>query len=287
MLSPLEASREQLVRSALGVLKQNAAHNRSGLPPFRLPKVAQKILGGLIAYLADQDEGAARAIGESLAHDGLGMRSLAAVGRALMKEVLASFSGGDIPLHAHAYLALLTEALAAGEIAEFSRQRDEMQAALERAIQGRERELKRLIQELSTPIMPVYDRILALPLIGDIDAERAQKINEKLLHAVAQRQAQTVIIDITGVPSVDIETAFALMAAARAVELLGARVALVGISPAVARTLAHLDVTLEGVKTLSNLQGGIRYALELQGLAVRRALPRGRARPAPSRERKL
>jgi rsbT co-antagonist protein RsbR len=135
--------------------------------------------------------------------------------------------------------------------------------------------------------MPVHDQILALPLVGEIDAERAQKINETLLHAVAQRQARTVIIDITGVPSVDMDVASALMAAARAVELLGARVALVGISPAVARTLAHLDVALEGVRTLGNLQGGIRYALELQGLAVRKALPRGRARLAPSRERKL
>jgi rsbT co-antagonist protein RsbR len=185
----------------------------------------------------------------------------------------------EVAYSAHVYLTLLTEALAAGEIGELSRQRDEMQIALERSIRSRELELRKLIQDLSTPIMPVHNRVLVLPLVGDIDDERAQKINEKLLHAVSQRQARTVIIDITGVPSVDMAVASALMGAARAVQLLGARVVLVGISPEVARTLTQLDIAIEGVRTLANLQRGIEFALELQGLAVREALPRGRARP--------
>jgi rsbT co-antagonist protein RsbR len=288
MLSPLDASRDQLTGSALKVLKENAVHNRSGLPPFRLPQVAQKIVAGLIAYTVDKDETAGRALGQVLAHQGLGMRSLVAVGRVIMKEILArppEPEGGELAYSAHVYLTLLTEALAAGEIGEFSRQRDEMQIALERSIHNRELELRKLIQDLSTPIMPVHNRVLVLPLVGEIDDERAQKINEKLLQAVSQRQARTVIIDITGVPSVDMAVASALMGAARAVQLLGARVVLVGIRPEVARTLTQLDIAIEGVRTLANLQRGIEYALELQGLAVREALPRGRARFSHNRKR--
>jgi rsbT co-antagonist protein RsbR len=290
MLSLFDASRDQLTGSALKVLKENAVHNRSGLPPFRLPQVAQKIVAGLIAYAADLDDAAARALGQILAHQGLGMRSLVAVGQALMKEILARTSepaSGEAMLHAHTYLALVTEAMAAGEIGEFSRQRDEMQVALERSIRSRELELRKLIQDLSTPVMPVHNRILVLPLVGEIDDERAQKINETLLRAVAQRQARTVIIDITGVPSVDMAVASALMGAAQSVQLLGARVVVVGVSPGVAQTLTQLDIALEGVRTRANLQRGIEHALELQGLAVHKVQPRRRARPSPGREKKL
>jgi rsbT co-antagonist protein RsbR len=283
MLSPLDGLRDQLSGAALRALKGNALHNRSGLPPFRLPEVAQKIVAGLVSFVVGQDDAAARALGQMLAHQGLAMRSLVAVGQALMKETLAGVTGQEdgrlAALQAHTYITLLTEAMAAGEIAEFSRQRDEMQIALERSIESRELELQRIIQDLSTPIMPVHDRILVLPLVGQIDDERAKKINEVLLRAVSQRQARTVIIDVTGVPSVDSAVASALMAAARAVELLGACVVLVGIRAEVARTLTTLDIELEGVRTLANLQRGIEHALGLQGLAVRRALPkRGRSR---------
>jgi rsbT co-antagonist protein RsbR len=84
MLSPLDASRDQLTGSAIKVLKENAVHNRSGLPPFRLPQVAQKIVAGLIAYTVGKDEAAGRALGQVLAHQGLGMRSLVAVGQVIM-----------------------------------------------------------------------------------------------------------------------------------------------------------------------------------------------------------
>ncbi|MEO5727962.1 MAG: STAS domain-containing protein, partial [Byssovorax sp.] len=92
------------------------------------------------------------------------------------------------------------------------------------------------LRELSTPLLPLTEGVLAMPLIGTIDSARASEILETLLQGITERRAHTAILDITGVREVDVQTADALVGAARAARLLGARVILTGVSPAVART---------------------------------------------------
>jgi rsbT co-antagonist protein RsbR len=126
------------------------------------------------------------------------------------------------------------------------------------------------IRELSTPLIPLHTGILALPLVGTIDSHRASQIMETLLEGIARQQADVVIMDITGVPVVDTAVGNHLVQAARAAELLGARVILVWISAEVAQTMVQLGINLSRIVTLATLQSGIEYALELQGLAIAR-----------------
>jgi rsbT co-antagonist protein RsbR len=121
------------------------------------------------------------------------------------------------------------------------------------------------LRELSTPLIPLADEVVAMPLIGSIDSGRAQQIIETLLEGVAEHQAEVVILDITGVQMVDTQVASALMRAAQAVKLLGARVVLTGIRPEVAQTLVGMGADLGDIVTLSNLQSGIAYVLQQNG----------------------
>ena len=116
-----------------------------------------------------------------------------------------------------------------------------------------------MIQELSTPIIPISDKILVLPLVGAIDSARAQQIMETMLEAISQHQAAVLIIDITGVAMVDTGVAHYLLQAARAAQLLGTRVILVGISPEVAQTVVQLGVDLSSLPTYRSLQVGLEH----------------------------
>lgn len=116
-----------------------------------------------------------------------------------------------------------------------------------------------LLAELSSPLIPLADGVLVMPLIGSIDGSRAEQILETLLHGVIAQRARAVVLDITGVRAVDARVAETLLRAAGAIKLLGAAVLLTGISPAVADTLVGLDVDLGGIKTLASLREGIAY----------------------------
>ncbi len=121
-----------------------------------------------------------------------------------------------------------------------------------------------ILRELSTPLMPIANGIVVLPLIGNIDTIRAQQVLETLLEGVASHRATVAILDITGVTVVDTQVANVLIQAARAVRLLGAQVVITGINPPMAQTLVHLGVELRGIITLGSLQDGITYALRNQ-----------------------
>jgi rsbT co-antagonist protein RsbR len=99
-----------------------------------------------------------------------------------------------------------------------------------------------------------------MPIIGNIDDTRAARVIEALLQGLHKARARFAILDITGVPSVDAQTADALLRAARAVQLLGAQVVLTGIRPEVAQTLIALGTSLGGIVTCGNLESGIAYA---------------------------
>jgi len=120
------------------------------------------------------------------------------------------------------------------------------------------------LEELSTPLIPISDDILVMPLIGTIDARRAQKMMETLLQGLVMHAARVAILDITGVPVVDIEVAQALLRAAQAAQLIGARVVLTGIRPEVAQTLIGIGADLRGIVTYSTLQSGISAAIALR-----------------------
>ncbi len=118
------------------------------------------------------------------------------------------------------------------------------------------------IRELSTPLIPITNNAMIMPLIGSIDSLRARQIMEALLTGINTHQFTVAILDITGVQVVDTQVANALVRTARAVKLLGAQVVLTGIQPQVAQTLVELGVELEGIITRSTLQAGIAYVLQ-------------------------
>jgi PAS domain S-box-containing protein len=138
--------------------------------------------------------------------------------------------------------------------------------AEEATAETRMREARMRAQEesllaLSTPLVPIDDELLAMPLVGSIDGKRAGRVLEALLDGVTRSGAGAVILDVTGVPAVDAGTAEALLRAARAVALLGAEVVLTGIRPEVARTLVELDADLGAIVTRGTLKAGIAYAM--------------------------
>lgn len=118
------------------------------------------------------------------------------------------------------------------------------------------------LAELSTPLIPLNDQIVVMPLVGAIDSYRVEQVLDTLLRGIETSRAEFAIIDITGVPVVDTQVANTLLQAAQAVKLLGARVVLTGIRPEVAQTLVGLGVDLRQIITRSSLQSGIGYATE-------------------------
>lgn len=117
------------------------------------------------------------------------------------------------------------------------------------------------LRELSTPLIPIADNVVIMPLVGSIDTQRAQQVLESLLDGVAAHHAETVILDITGVQVVDTQVANAFIRAAQAVKLLGAHIIMTGIKPQIAQTLVQLGVDLRGITTRGTLQAGIAAAL--------------------------
>src|SRR5262249_7665765 len=117
------------------------------------------------------------------------------------------------------------------------------------------------LAELSTPLIPVSESTLVMPLIGAVDSRRVRQMMGVLLSGVAESKATSVILEITGVPVVDAQVANALFRAAQAVKLLGAQIILTGIRPEVAQTLVGLGIELRNLITRSRLQDGIAYAL--------------------------
>ena len=118
------------------------------------------------------------------------------------------------------------------------------------------------IQELSTPILEVWDGVLALPVIGVVDTRRSVEIMERLLAAIVNKRARFVIIDITGVEVVDTRTADQFIKVIKAAELLGAKCVLTGIQPSVAQTLVEIGVDLSSITTLRNLHAGLQECLQ-------------------------
>jgi len=124
------------------------------------------------------------------------------------------------------------------------------------------------ILEISTPVMQVWEGVLLAPLIGTLDSLRTQQFMERLLHRIVETNSPVALVDITGVPAVDTQTAQHLIDTISAVRLLGAQVILTGLRPAIAQTLVHLGVDLAGITTRSSLVAGLLTAMDSLGLQV-------------------
>ncbi|AST94872.1 positive regulator of sigma-B activity [Niallia circulans] len=122
--------------------------------------------------------------------------------------------------------------------------------------------------ELSAPLIPVFEGITVMPLIGTIDTARAKLIMENLLEGVIEHRSKVVLIDITGVPVVDTMVAQHIIEASEAVRLIGAKAVLVGIRPEIAQTIVNLGIDLARFPTQSTLRKGVVLALEMTGKKV-------------------
>lgn len=128
------------------------------------------------------------------------------------------------------------------------------------------REQQDAIRELSTPVLQVRERLLILPIIGVLDAQRARQLTEQLLGAIQSGRAKVVVIDITGVATIDLTVANHIVQTVEAARLMGASAIITGLSSKIAQTLVDLGVDLSMMHTVGDLQGGLEEAERLIGL---------------------
>ena len=137
------------------------------------------------------------------------------------------------------------------------------------------REQQEAIRELSTPVLQVRDRLLILPIIGGLDTQRARQLTEQLLGAIQTSRAKVVVIDITGVATIDMGVANHLVHTVEAARLMGASAIITGLSSKIAQTLVDLGVDLGMMRTVGDLQGGLEEAERLIGVKSAGADERG------------
>lgn len=133
-----------------------------------------------------------------------------------------------------------------------------------RAAEEKLKKQAREIMEMATvPVVQVWPGILLVPLIGMLDSQRSQQLMERLLHRVTETSSPIALVDITGVPTIDTQTAQHLIETIAAVRLLGAEVILTGVRPVIAQTLVHLGIELSNVITRSSLAAGLQKAVAM------------------------
>jgi rsbT co-antagonist protein RsbR len=176
-------------------------------------------------------------------------------------EVLKEESGNDAARFSDDVWSatVLLDALGLHTVKAFQRAREEI-------INRQQQELL----ELSTPVVKLWDGILALPMIGTLDSARTQFVMESLLQKIVETESQIAIIDITGVPTVDTLVAQHLLKTVTALRLMGADCIISGVRPQIAQTIVHLGVDLQGVTTKANLADALALALKRTGVTFTR-----------------
>jgi rsbT co-antagonist protein RsbR len=142
-------------------------------------------------------------------------------------------------------------------------------------IKGREEVILRQtdeITEISTPVIRVWDGILALPIIGTLDSARTQVVMENLLVEIVESGSSIAILDISGVPAVDSLVAQHLIKTVSATRLMGAECIISGIRPEIAQTVVHLGIDLSNIVTKATLASALRYAFTLLKLEVKKTI---------------
>jgi len=130
------------------------------------------------------------------------------------------------------------------------------------------KQTQEILEMATVPVVPVWEGILLVPLIGTLDSQRTQHLMERLLQRITETNSPVAVLDITGVPTIDTQTAQHIIETISSVRLLGAEVILTGVRPIIAQTLVHLGIDLSNVVTRSSLASGLRTALSLMDLAV-------------------
>lgn len=176
-------------------------------------------------------------------------------------DVLKDESGNDVARFSDDVWSatMLLDALGLHTVKAFQRAREEV-------ISRQQQELL----ELSTPVVKLWDGILALPMIGTLDSARTQVVMESLLQKIVETESQIAIIDITGVPTVDTLVAQHLLKTVTALRLMGADCIISGVRPQIAQTIVHLGVDLQGVTTKANLADALALALKRTGVVFTR-----------------
>jgi rsbT co-antagonist protein RsbR len=142
-----------------------------------------------------------------------------------------------------------------------------MEIALSEGADVIDRQRQQLL-ELSTPVIKLWDRVVAVPLIGTLDSARTQVVMEALLQAIVDQNAGVAILDITGVPMVDTVVAQYLLKTAMAVRLMGAECVISGIRPQIAQTIVQLGIDLGDITTRTTLADALAWALDKSGVSV-------------------
>jgi rsbT co-antagonist protein RsbR len=153
----------------------------------------------------------------------------------------------------------LVDTMAQFTVTAYQRSREDM-------IQRQQRELL----ELSTPVIKLWDGVLAVPMIGTLDSGRSQLVMEALLQRIVETGSELAIIDITGVPTVDTLVAQHLIKTVAAIRLMGADCIISGIRPQIAQTIVHLGIDLQGVTTKASLADALAVAMKRSGYLVTR-----------------
>ncbi|MER5476928.1 STAS domain-containing protein [Streptomyces sp. NPDC002734] len=172
-----------------------------------------------------------------------------------LKDVLAptvDTSAEDI--HAYLQLAKLADALALFTLEVYAKTREEIISAQSEQL-----------MELSTPVVKLWEGVVAVPLVGTLDSARTQVVMEKLLQALVDADADQAIIDITGVPAVDTEVAQHLLKTVVAARLMGAECIISGIRPQIAQTIVALGIQFGDIVTKASLAGALSHALARRG----------------------
>jgi anti-anti-sigma factor len=294
LLAWLEREQGALVDDVASRLlgRSAAVFHACGEPATR--QIVARLLAALHGDIVEAGDGNVRealnGMSEALAPRGLGFYDIRLLSTSLRLVLLESLAKApeveppafrtvedwlfQLPLLGAMYLVAQREQAFQEQTALLEvRQLEGQLAELQKAYDEKTRLLE-MIREASTPIAPVHEGILVVPLVGVFDALRAQALTEKLLDTVVQRQARVVILDISGVPVFDAVTAQHILDAERAVRLLGAELILVGLSPEIARTVSALGVDLSGLSTRSSLQVGLADALARLRLRIVGANPR-------------
>jgi rsbT co-antagonist protein RsbR len=141
-------------------------------------------------------------------------------------------------------------------------------AAIRDITERREQELRLQHQrdeilELSTPVIQVWDKVLALPIIGTLDSGRAARLTESLLEKIAEQQAEVIILDISGVPAIDTQVAQHLLRTVQAATLMGAVSILCGVRPETAQAMVHLGITLGQLRSRNTLRDALQLAMQI------------------------
>lgn len=196
------------------------------------------------------------------------------------RRVLAGFSSAETAMFVFSLKRALFDALSdeaagdavllAGNIWQVSSLLDQLGLYTVKSYQKTREEVigrqQQELLELSTPVVKLWDGILAIPMIGTLDSARTQIVMESLLQKIVETESQIAIIDITGVPTVDTLVAQHLLKTVTALRLMGADCIISGVRPQIAQTIVHLGVDLQGVTTKANLADALALALKRSGI---------------------